>query len=210
MSEVLMKIGGVPVYLDPDGSVHFVGEFTIDCDGCPMAYGPDGCLPEPYDYLANAGYPGNWWGIVTDEYGNPYEQKESDPRERAPYPGLYVSTTAYVNPGYDKYDVRRYVDSEKVKFCVIPSNVRMSVHPKVLGCRTVITDQLTGKTLECACCDIGPADHLGEAAWPQVSTSAWTLARSTAAVPTTIVSITASSPESPRQPSSSKANLFII
>ena len=92
-----MKIGGVPVYLDPDGSVHFVGEFTIDCDGCPMAYGPDGCLPEPYDYLANAGYPGNWWGIVTDEYGNPYEQKESDPRERAPYPGLYVSTTAYVN-----------------------------------------------------------------------------------------------------------------
>ena len=35
MSEVLMKIGGVPVYLDPDGSVHFVGEFTIDCDGCP-------------------------------------------------------------------------------------------------------------------------------------------------------------------------------
>jgi len=162
MSEVLMKIGGVPVYLDPDGSVHFVGEFTIDCDGCPMAYGPDGCLPEPYDYLANAGYPGNWWGIVTDEYGNPYEQKESDPRERAPYPGLYVSTTAYVNPGYDKYDVRRYVDSEKVKFCVIPSNVKMSVHPKFLGCRTVITDQLTGKTLECACCDIGPADHLGE------------------------------------------------
>jgi hypothetical protein len=114
MSEVLMKIGGVPVYLDPDGSVHFVGEFTIDCDGCPMAYGPDGCLPEPYDYLANAGYPGNWWGIVTDEYGNPYEQKESDLRERAPYPGLYVSTTAYVNPGYGKYDVRRYVDSEKV------------------------------------------------------------------------------------------------
>ena len=50
MSEVLMKIGGVPVYLDPDGSVHFVGEFTIDCDGCPMAYGPDGCLPEPYDF----------------------------------------------------------------------------------------------------------------------------------------------------------------
>ena len=39
MSEVLIKIGGVPVYLDPDGSVHFVGEFTIDCDGRPWLTG---------------------------------------------------------------------------------------------------------------------------------------------------------------------------
>jgi hypothetical protein len=162
VSEVLLKIGGVPVYQDGDGSVHWVGEMTIDADGSPRAYGPEGCSPKPLDYLANAGYPGNWWGIVTDGYGEPYEQELGDPA-RWPWPGLYLSTTAYVVPNYGKYDARHYVDSEHVAFMVVPGNVRMSVPPKFMGCRAQITDLASGKVLDCVCADVGPSNHLGEA-----------------------------------------------
>jgi hypothetical protein len=158
--KVLLKIGGVPVYQDADGSVHWVGEMTIDADGCPHAYGPSGT--EPLDYLANAGYPGNWWGIVTDSNGEPYVQQKGDP-EPWPWPGYYLSTTAYLVPTYGKYDARRYVDSEFVNFGVVPGNVRMSIPPKFMGCRMLITDQKTDKTLECVCADVGPSNHLGEA-----------------------------------------------
>ena len=91
-----------------------------------------------------------------------------------------------------------------------PEQRELSVHPKFLGCRTVITDQLTGKTLECACCDIGPTDHLGEGSMAAGVYFGLDRTPKYRGVTTTIVSITASSPESPRQPSSSKANLFII
>jgi hypothetical protein len=160
MSEVLLKINGVPVYQDADGSVHWVGEFTIDADGCPHAYGPE--PPNGLDYLANAGYPGNWWGVVTDDSGEPYVQSGSDGPHKAPWPGYYVSTTAYLVSGYDKYDCRRYVDSEKVCFGVVPGNVRTSIEPKFMGCKMIITDMKTDKELECACCDVGPSSHLGE------------------------------------------------
>jgi len=161
VSKVLLKIGGVPVYQDEDGSVHWIGEMTIDADGCPHAYGPEGT--KPLDYLANAGYPGNWWGVVTSSNGEPYVQKSSDGKEKAPWPGYYVSTTAYLVSGYDKYDCRRYVDSEKVPFAVVPGNVRTSIPPKFMGCKTIVTDKKTGMELDCACCDVGPSSHLGEA-----------------------------------------------
>jgi hypothetical protein len=161
VSKVLLKIGGVPVYQDEDGSVHWVGEMTIDADGCPHAYGPEGT--KPLDYLANAGYPGNWWGIVTDAEGIPYVQRTGDGKDRAPWPGYYLSTTAYLVSGFDKYDARRYVDSENVCFAVVPGNVRTAIPPKFMGCKTVITDKNTGHSLECSCCDVGPSSHLGEA-----------------------------------------------
>lgn len=160
MSKVLLKVGGVPVYQDADGSVHYVGELTIDADGCPHAYGPEGT--EPLDYLANAGYPGNWWGVVTTSQGVPYVQKGSDAK-KAPWPGYYLSTTAYLVAGYEKYDARRYVDSEFVPFAVVPGGVRMSIPEKFMGCKVIVTDMKTDKELECACCDVGPSSHLGEA-----------------------------------------------
>lgn len=76
---VLMKIGSIPIYWDESESkIWYTSEFTIDADGCPRAYGPEGCSPEPLDYLANAGYDGNWWGIVTDSYGDPYVQEKGN------------------------------------------------------------------------------------------------------------------------------------
>jgi hypothetical protein len=160
---VLMKIGGVPVHWNAEeGKIWYTGEFTIDADGCPRAYGPEGCKPQPLDYLGNAGYPGNWWGIVTDGDGEPFVQGKGD-EEKWPYPGLYVSTTAYLNKGFDKYDCRRYVNSEKVAFAVIPGSVRTAVEPKFMGCACRVTDKKSQVVMSgVACCDVGPSNHLGE------------------------------------------------
>jgi hypothetical protein len=169
---VLMKIGGKPVYWNEEESkIWFTGELTIDADGCPRAYGPEGCKPEPLDYLGNAGYPydeddpygsGCWWGVVVDDDGDIYKQKDGD-EDKWPYPGLFLSTTAYLWRKYDKYDARRYVDSEKVEFTVIPGNVRLAVPPKFLGCTCRVTDKKTQRVASgVPCCDVGPSNHLGE------------------------------------------------
>jgi hypothetical protein len=165
MSDILMHVGGDPVFIDYDEDgmehVYWNGEMTVDADGSPRAYGPSGCQPPPLDWLENAGYPGNWWGIATDsgDYdGNPVLQKESDP-----YPGLYVSTTAYVHKGYDHTDPRRYVDSEKVLFSVVPGNVRKATKGICKGCKCRVTDKKKKLgTVYCVIADIGPSDHLGE------------------------------------------------
>lgn len=157
--EVLLKISGVPVYWD--GTViEYVGEMTSCADGSPRCYGPSS--PPALDYLGNAGYPGNWWGISVDSHGNPIVQQEGYPNAH-PYPGLYVSCTAYKFPEYQEYDTRAWVNAEKVHFSVIPSSVRMAVSPKFMGCRAEVLDKKTGKICECVCAEIGPSTHLGEA-----------------------------------------------
>jgi hypothetical protein len=160
--EVLLKISGQAVYWIDDTYIEYTGEMTSCADGSPRAYGPEGCYPEPLDYLGNAGYPGCWWGVVVDSHGNPIIQKKNNP-EAHPYPSLYISCTAYFHPEYPEADCRRWVDAEKVHFSVIPSSVRTAVPPKFLGCRAIITDKKTGKELECVCAEIGPGTHLGEA-----------------------------------------------
>jgi hypothetical protein len=49
--------------------------------GVPV-YAPRGFTPSPLDFLANAGEPGNWFGVVTDTNrpdGRPVKQKDGDP-----------------------------------------------------------------------------------------------------------------------------------
>lgn len=158
--EVLLKISGVPVYWDGN-VIEYTGEMTCCGDGSPRCYGPSGCSPEPLDYEGNAGYPGNWWGVV-EINGEPYIQKKGKPLAN-PYPSLYVSCTAYYHSEYAEIDCRRWVDAEKVMFSVIPSSVRMAIAPKFMGCRAEIKDSKTGKICECVCAEIGPSTHMGEA-----------------------------------------------
>jgi hypothetical protein len=112
--EILLKISGVPVYWDGE-VISYQGEMTCLQMGIHGA-GPEGCHPEPLDYLGNAGYPGNWWGVTTDKYGNPYIQQESSNDAMHPYPGLYVSCTAYYHAAYPEYDCRRCVNPETTAF----------------------------------------------------------------------------------------------
>ena len=159
--QVLLKISGVPVYWD-GAMISYTGEMTSCADGSPRAYGPSGCSPAPLDYLGNAGYPGCWWGVTTNDDGIPYVQKTGN-KPKHPYPSLYVSCTAYGFYEYPEDDCRCWVDAEKVMFSVIPSSVRMAVPPKFLGCRATITDKKTDTKLECVCAEVGPSTHMGEA-----------------------------------------------
>ena len=85
------------------------GKMDIDADGSPHAYHPNGS-PPGLDYLANAGSPGNWWGIATDNQkssGNPVVQDSSDPA-----PGFYVATTALIDTSKSWKNPLAYVNSE--------------------------------------------------------------------------------------------------
>lgn len=155
--EVLLKISGVPVYWVNETYVEFLGEATVCADGAPDAYGPSN---SGTDYTENAGYPGNYWGIVCDRNGAPVIQIKDYPGH--PCPGMYVSCTCYGHSEYPEYDCRHWVDASKVEYSVIPSNVRASVSPKFMGCRAEVYDKKTDKTLECVCAEVGPSTHLGE------------------------------------------------
>jgi hypothetical protein len=93
---------------------------SIDFDGAPRCYAPRGTLGA-LDNLANAGHPGNWWGIVTHNgqpSGNPIIQSGSPPGQ--PEKGFYISQTSLVDPFFSTDDVRRYVDATKVPYLALP------------------------------------------------------------------------------------------
>lgn len=158
----LFSISREPVNLFDDGGrerVEYLGEFTVDGDGSPRCYAPEG-VSGALDYLANAGRPGNWWGIAThngESNGRPIIQGPEDP-----YPGFYVSTTSYKNRGFKNGDPRRELNSEIVSFLVVPLKLIPAVKGVVIGCRGRITDMRSMRSTDCVVGDAGPNNHLGE------------------------------------------------
>lgn len=153
MSKILMRVRGEPVILNDDGSVQFMGGMTIDADGGRRTYAPAGSGLKALDYLANAGSPGNWYGIVTDSQGRPVVAKS----------GYYISPTTYVRKEYSARNPERYLDPEREFFAVFPGPLRRMVKPVLLGCRVIVQDITNGVTKEGVAGDAGPASHLGEA-----------------------------------------------
>lgn len=137
---------------------------AIDADGANgqtggrPVYAPAGFTPAPLDYLANAGKPGNWFGIVTDTKGKPVVQGAGDPA-----PGAYVSATSYRWPERSRTDPRAYVDAASVPYIVIPSHWRKEAVGVVLGCRATVYDTKTKRLLQCGVLDFGPKGKIGEA-----------------------------------------------
>lgn len=149
-------IGGVPLYHDDKGAVCFKSGCTINADGSPHAYAPDNSGLTALDYLANAGSPGNWWGIACDDAGNPYTQ--------APYhvaPGYFVSTTALINSKYPAYHPSRYVDSERYAFGVLPGGENFAK----LGDVGLALNIESGDNMYFALADVGPKGQIGEASF---------------------------------------------
>jgi hypothetical protein len=147
-----VKVGSIVVY--EVGSLRAaLSHMHVDADGSPHAYAPAPLIG--LDYLANAGKPGNWWGIATDKSGKPYVQGASDPA-----PGYYVSTTSLQDASKAASDPARYVDSEKVPFVVIPPKPKFDV---VIGDFGYAFNTLNGKSSGFVVADIGPANQLGEA-----------------------------------------------
>ena len=148
-------IQGFKVYKhNPSGTILFKAKMAIDADGSPRAYGPNN---SGLDYTANAGSPGNWWGVVTNNNGNPIIQGSG-----SPYPGMYVSTTSLVNNSYSSTNPLHYVNSEAIPFFVLPSAVTSlgNIH---LGDIGYVYNTLTGQGCYAIFADGGPSGKLGEA-----------------------------------------------
>jgi len=134
-------------------AIWWISGMNIDGDGAPNCYSPDN---KGLDYLANAGKPGNWYGIVTDSNGNPIIQGPNDP-----YPGFYVSPTALQDKSKNRTDPNRYVDSTKIRYISIPSNATkdFDVH---LGDVALIHCRSTNQAAAAIVADIGPRYKYGE------------------------------------------------
>lgn len=153
MPSVVKTIAGIKVYQE-DNALLYVAGFTVDADGDEMAYAPEGSGLEPLDYLANAGSPGNWWGITTDANGKPYLQQSY---HRAP--GYYVSCTALENHSFPDSNPDRYMDSSQIPFFVLPSGFGEGAK---LGDMGVAYNTKTQDNDAMIYADIGPQNKLGE------------------------------------------------
>lgn len=161
-------IHGKAIIEQDDGSVTFSAGATIDGDGAsgqfggPPCYAPASYGGQTLDILANAGSPGDWYGVVTGNSGTPIIQGQNDP-----CPGAYVSATSLrLLDGNGKFlpasSPFAYVDSWTVPFIVVPPMIIGGVAGIVMGCRCVVTNTANGQSVEGVVADGGPEDHLGE------------------------------------------------
>jgi hypothetical protein len=150
---VITEVGGIPVYKDSSGAILYKAGCAVNADGSPHAYAPENSNLKALDYLANAGDTGNWWGIATDSFGNPYVQSAWHPA-----PGYYVSTTALCDPAYPEQHPLRYIDSERYGFSVIPGGQTWAK----LGDVGLAYNEETGDNFYFAVGDVGPTNSLGE------------------------------------------------
>jgi hypothetical protein len=154
--EPALRVGNVGLYqADGEGAVAWVSGMGVDADGSPRAYHPNGPNAGALDYTANAGKPGNWYGLVTVD-GNPVVQGASDPA-----PGFYVSPTSLEDPTKARTDPRRYVDASTVPYLVLPPEVRDTFEIS-LGDLAVVANGRRGLTSAAIFADIGPRGKIGE------------------------------------------------
>ena len=171
MSRLIGNINGIDIVEEDDKSVTFTAGAQLDGDGANGQFGGDPCYaPKGYpgktlDVLANAGGPGNWFGVVTDTGkadGTPVVQGPGDP-----CPGAYISATSLHLPGKDGKPLPnsspiKYVDAATVPYVVVPKMIIRGVAGVVMGCRAIATNTRTGKSVEAVVADGGPHDKLGE------------------------------------------------
>ncbi|HEY2712484.1 MAG TPA: hypothetical protein VGI60_08225 [Chthoniobacterales bacterium] len=170
MSRIIGTIDGSDIVEQDDKSVTFTSGATLDGDGANGQFGGDPCYaPEGWgttlDILRNAGHPGNWYGVVTDngkKTGTPIIQKTGDP-----CPGTYVSATSlFLRDAQGNHlpdsSPFKYVDSATVPFIVVPPAIINGVAGIVMGCKAIVTNTINGKSVDAVVADGGPTDHLGE------------------------------------------------
>jgi hypothetical protein len=154
----------VPIWQLPGSQAFFfVSGMTIDADGAPNAYHPNGT---GLDDVANAGVPTHWDGIITDRDGHPLIQGESDP-----FPGYYISCTSLSNRRKRFTDPTAYVDAAKIPYVVLPNDLADHGGAR-LGDFAVVMNLQNGKWSYAIYADIGTlgegsialADNLGM--WP--------------------------------------------
>jgi len=157
--EDLLSIAGVPVFrMTSDRSIVFQAGMEIDADGAYRAYHPPPDTGLGLDNLHNAGEPGNWFGVVTDNGrsdGRPIVQRSDDPA-----PGFLVSSTALEDPARDRTDPRRYLDAETIPYIVLPGHMAVGAS---LGDFATVVNRRNARSVGAICGDIGPRNKIGEA-----------------------------------------------
>ena len=96
----------------------------VDVDGAPNAYGPVGA--HTLDSLNHARLLGSKRGEIVG-YLTEGEHSRVPVRQgpRDPFPGLYISQTAYTDPARTaERDVRRYVDATRINYVVLGAEAR--------------------------------------------------------------------------------------
>ena len=148
-SSLIFHVRQTPVYqIDQWSITCFKKGMAIDADGHPFAYHPDNT---GLDDLVHAGYPGNWWGIATDDAsagGTPVLQQAEDPA-----PGYYLTTTSLIDHRFSYHDPRRYVDAAKVPYFVLPDRFKENI---ALGAIAWIHNQYNGRSCFAIFADVGP------------------------------------------------------
>jgi len=153
---LLGRIDGQDIVQKDDLSISWVAGLSVDADGAPNCYSPDPRVG--LDDLGNAGHAGNWWGVVTNDYGSPILQGPSDP-----FPNFYISTTSLQNKNYGRTDPRRYVNADVVPYIVVPVIIAREATGVVLGCVATVEDIRTNRKVSGVVADLGPNNHIGEA-----------------------------------------------
>jgi Fungal chitosanase of glycosyl hydrolase group 75 len=161
--ELLTTVGGIAVRRRKgESAFFFTAGMSIDADGAPRAYHPalpgrPSGAPPGLDDLRNAGRPGRWFGIVTDQQGQPIVQRQGDPA-----PGFYVSATSLTYRGsFGARDPKRYVDASTIPFFVLPAPALHAGHAR-LGDFGAVSNRHNGKLAFAVLADIGPKTRIGE------------------------------------------------
>jgi hypothetical protein len=153
--KILVTINKTDVCEDTlTNSFYFTSGMSIDADGSLRAYHP--VADSGSDHLANAGHKGNWWGIVTDENGEPLIQEKDDPA-----PGFYVSCTSLQDATKKLSDPARYVNSDSIPYIVLPNNKTLLAEIK-MGDIAKVTNLRNGRSAYAICADTGSKDKIGE------------------------------------------------
>lgn len=154
---VVDKIDGsnVCAFEGDQGVIFFENGFSVNADGAHKAYHPDSA--RGLDNLGNAGRPGNWWGIVTDDGSSAGIPLVQDANDLAP--GFYISTTSLFDPERSLRDPERYVDSVSVPYFAMPSNAMFGLSVGDLG---VVVNAANWRFCACVFADVGGKNKIGE------------------------------------------------
>ena len=141
-----------------DSIVYFKADFDLDADGSPRAYNPTNTGINHNDNGRNVKTK-KWFAIAMKNDSVPFIQNKE-----CPYPGNYISTTSLELKDYTTGDYRRYVDSERIPYIVLPGG-KYAEYKKMgmkLGDITLVYNLSNDKYTFAIFADIGPAGIIGE------------------------------------------------